>query len=158
MNRAALMRHLRVYACPDWCLQQDDEGDLQAHVSDWVTFIAYAGDVVRVRAVVGWAGANDDRHVEWHIIPSEVAALAIDPGSRRRFASHSPQVIDEATALDGTRILLDRNDLRFLERLIADGEVLIADWVDHGDNPVCGWNWAYQGAEFDSQRPARRVG
>lgn len=123
------MRHLGLMVCPAWCAQPKDEHDNQAHVGHRLEYLTAAGDLIWVRPVAAWEGRVDgdgwDRTIEMDRIVSEMVDQGLSPW--------------HMTAADAYH----------LGEMLTKAEMQLADWLDHGDEPLCDTIWAYPQAEAD---------
>lgn len=55
------MRQYGITDCPDWCEQPADEPEHQQHTSQLDELRTDDGDVIQVRARLGWDDGGDDR-------------------------------------------------------------------------------------------------
>lgn len=63
-DRAEEMEGYGETSCPDWCEQPDDEADQQQHISELQEYRTGDGDLIQVRARLGWGGDSSADQIQ----------------------------------------------------------------------------------------------
>lgn len=132
-DRVAVMRECGEYQCPSWCSRAVDEGEYQAHFSEWQLVLsnpAVHQDIhVYAQAFRSWdaedgsAGSVELSIRGQHAVPGTLSSRDPEPG-------------------EVAQMCLDSPDLETLFGGVQDVQAL-ADMTDHR----CTWVWAWDGAE-----------